>query len=89
MISFRPLTGINFNIEIEEEAALSLLFPSPHGDKFQRHLYLRKLCAVRFRPLTGINFNRRQSGIYNLLIGFRPLTGINFNLMHLRKEKNN
>ena len=33
---FRPLTGINFNINYECANSAQYRFPSPHGDKFQR-----------------------------------------------------
>ena len=33
---FRPLTGINFNFRKDEFGAVRVLFPSPHGDKFQQ-----------------------------------------------------
>ena len=56
------------------------MFPSPHGDKFQRGGWIIAEMMRCFRPLTGINFNiacltlkRRFS------LRFRPLTGINFN----------
>ena len=44
--SFRPLTGINFNAASVAASRL-LLFPSPHGDKFQQ-LNLRFLISFSY-----------------------------------------
>ena len=35
-LSFRPLTGINFNAYDYIEIIYQYWFPSPHGDKFQQ-----------------------------------------------------
>ena len=35
-MDFRPLTGINFNMNALRVNNHDIEFPSPHGDKFQR-----------------------------------------------------
>ena len=38
-----------------------MMFPSPHGDKFQLDICCIQAVHKRFRPLTGINFNRKST----------------------------
>ena len=57
---FRPLTGINFNTIYNANLYKALVFPSPHGDKFQRLMMRKRRRQGNFCPLTGINFNEVQ-----------------------------
>ena len=52
---FRPLTGINFN-SINKSRIKIDLFPSPHGDKFQRWCNRRQERSERFPSPHGDKF---------------------------------
>ena len=78
-MGFRPLTGINFNNINITTGKTVYPFPSPHGDKFQLHLFPVGEYDRWFPSPHGDKFQLKALVNDGLADSFRLLTGINFN----------